>query len=89
MDVPILTGDSLAMLTEIQAQVASIYELATAASQQAQQGVFTANNEWMMVCIALVFIMHLGFACVEAGFTQAINTVNILFKNTLTGPTAY
>lgn len=45
---------------------------------------FTANNIWMMLCIALVFIMHLGFASVEAGFTQSKNTVNILFKNTLT-----
>ncbi len=45
---------------------------------------FVANNVWMMLCTALVFIMHLGFACVEAGFTQAKNTVNILFKNTLT-----
>ena len=44
----------------------------------------TANNIWMMVSTALVFIMHLGFAGVEAGFTQAKNTVNILFKNTLT-----
>ncbi|MEM7660186.1 MAG: ammonium transporter [Bacteroidota bacterium] len=38
----------------------------------------------MMICTALVFIMHLGFAGVEAGFTQSKNTVNILFKNTLT-----
>jgi Amt family ammonium transporter len=45
---------------------------------------FTANNVWMMLATALVFIMHLGFAGVEAGFTQAKNTVNILFKNTLT-----
>ena len=44
----------------------------------------TANNVWMMMATALVFIMHLGFAGVEAGFTQAKNTVNILFKNTLT-----
>ena len=41
----------------------------------------TANNVWMMMATALVFIMHLGFAGVEAGFTQAKNTVNILFKN--------
>lgn len=45
---------------------------------------FTANNVWMMVATALVFIMHLGFAGVEAGFSQSKNTVNILFKNTLT-----
>src|SRR5690606_6461219 len=44
----------------------------------------TTNNVWMMIATALVFIMHLGFASVEAGFTQAKNTVNILFKNTLT-----
>src|SRR3546814_10005950 len=45
---------------------------------------FIANNSWMMLATALVFIMHLGFASVEAGFAQAKNTVNILFKNTLT-----
>lgn len=50
----------------------------------ATDAIFTSNNVWMMVCTALVFIMHLGFAGVEAGFTQAKNTVNILFKNTLT-----
>lgn len=44
---------------------------------------FTTNNLWMMIAAALVFIMHLGFACVESGLTQAKNTVNILFKNTL------
>ncbi len=43
---------------------------------------FTANNTWMMVATFLVFIMHLGFACVETGLTRAKNTVNILFKNT-------
>ena len=36
-----------------------------------------------MIAAALVFIMHLGFACVESGLTQSKNTVNILFKNTL------
>jgi Amt family ammonium transporter len=44
---------------------------------------FTANNIWMMLCAGLVFIMHLGFASLESGLTQAKNTVNILFKNTL------
>ena len=46
------------------------------------QGVFVANNIWMMLAAALVFIMHLGFAMVETGLTRAKNTVNILFKNT-------
>lgn len=48
------------------------------------ENALTVNNVWMMVATALVFIMHLGFAGVEAGFTQSKNTVNILFKNTLT-----
>ncbi len=48
----------------------------------AADAMFTANNTWMMVATFLVFIMHLGFACVETGLTRAKNTVNILFKNT-------
>ena len=44
---------------------------------------FTINNLWMMFATALVFIMHLGFATLEAGLTQSKNTINILFKNSL------
>ncbi len=44
---------------------------------------FVINNVWMMLAAALVFIMHLGFASLEAGLTQSKNTTNILFKNTL------
>ncbi|MEM0941067.1 MAG: ammonium transporter [Bacteroidota bacterium] len=51
---------------------------------QLGNNLLTINNLWMMVATALVFIMHLGFAGVEAGFGQSKNTVNILFKNTLT-----
>ena len=43
---------------------------------------FTINNTWMLVSAILVFLMHLGFAALEAGLTRAKNTVNILFKNT-------
>ena len=42
---------------------------------------FKTNNLWIMIAGMLVFIMHLGFACVESGLTRAKNTVNILFKN--------
>ncbi|MFN3403052.1 MAG: ammonium transporter [Cytophagaceae bacterium] len=45
--------------------------------------IFTANNLWMMIATALVFVMHLGFATVESGLARSKNTVNILFKNTL------
>ncbi len=42
---------------------------------------FVANNVWMLMSALLVFIMHLGFATLEAGLTRAQNVVNILFKN--------
>ena len=42
---------------------------------------FIVGNLWLLVAAALVFIMHLGFATLEAGLTQHKNTVNILFKN--------
>jgi Amt family ammonium transporter len=41
----------------------------------------TINNVWMMICTALVFFMHLGFALLESGLTRQKNTLNILFKN--------
>tara|TARA_R110002073_G_scaffold143726_2_gene295714 strand:- start:504 stop:1748 length:1245 start_codon:yes stop_codon:yes gene_type:complete len=41
----------------------------------------TTNNVWMMICSALVFFMHLGFAFLEIGLTRQKNTINILFKN--------
>ncbi len=49
----------------------------------AATGIFTVNNVWMMLATGLVFIMHLGFACVESGLCRSKNATNILFKNTL------
>ena len=45
------------------------------------EGLLTVNNVWMMICTALVFFMHLGFALLEIGLTRQKNTINILFKN--------
>ncbi len=42
---------------------------------------FTTSMLWTVIAAAMVFIMHLGFASLEAGLTQKKNTVNILFKN--------
>lgn len=53
------------------------------AMDSAANATFVANNVWMMVSTFLVFIMHLGFSCLEAGLTRAKNTVNILFKNVM------
>lgn len=36
-----------------------------------------------MICIGLVFIMHLGFAALESGMTRSKNTINVLFKNVM------
>ncbi|MCX7712950.1 MAG: ammonium transporter [Chthoniobacterales bacterium] len=47
----------------------------------ADYATFAVNNLWICIAAALVFIMHLGFACVESGLTQSKNTTNILFKN--------
>lgn len=47
------------------------------------EALFTANNLWMLVATTMVFIMHLGFASLEAGLVQSKNTVNILFKNSM------
>ncbi len=57
-------------------------QIAFAQEAEVSQELFTVNNIWMLVATFLVFIMHLGFACLECGLTQAKNTVNILFKNT-------
>lgn len=56
--------------------------IALAGEPTAADAMFTVNNTWMLVATFLVFIMHLGFATLEAGLARAKNTVNILFKNT-------
>ena len=55
--------------------------VAAAQEPTAADAMFAVNNTWMLVSAFLVFIMHLGFASLEVGLTQAKNTVNILFKN--------
>lgn len=55
-------------------------ETATQAASAADL-TFLVGNLWILIAAALVFIMHLGFACIESGFSQSKNTVNVLFKN--------
>lgn len=79
--------DSVAVAETIVEATPEVVETVAAAvdySADIAAVLLTANNIWMMLATALVFIMHLGFAGVEAGFGQSKNTVNILFKNTLT-----
>jgi Amt family ammonium transporter len=42
---------------------------------------FMIGNLWLLIATAFVFLMHLGFAALEAGLTREKNTINILFKN--------
>lgn len=39
------------------------------------------DTMWVLITGMLVFFMNLGFGCVEAGFQQSKNCVNILSKN--------
>jgi len=68
-------------------EVLAQLEAATAAAASAQEAAdfaqFMTNNMWIFICAALVFIMHLGFSALEAGFVQKKNVVNILFKNAM------
>jgi Amt family ammonium transporter len=72
---PIALGSTLVLASAVLAP-------GVAFADEIDPGVFVANNVWMMLAAALVFIMHLGFAMVESGLTRAKNTTNILFKNT-------
>jgi len=64
-------------LTGAQAEAAAL----TQSIGEAPAEYSIANNLWIVIATALVFLMHLGFACLETGLTRAKNTVNILFKN--------
>ncbi|RED91735.1 ammonium transporter [Marinoscillum furvescens] len=76
--------DSVAVAETAPEVVETVAAAAVDYSADITANLLTTNNVWMMVATALVFIMHLGFAGVETGFGQSKNTVNILFKNTLT-----
>jgi ammonium transporter, Amt family len=43
--------------------------------------ILTIDNLWIMIAAALVFIMNLGFACLETGLIRSKNATNVLFKN--------
>lgn len=59
----------------------TVTEVVSQTAVSASDAIFTANNVWMMICTALVFIMHLGFSFLELGLTRQKNAINILFKN--------
>jgi len=70
-----------AVKIDVAAVVAEPAEPEGATIMSAGDILFWINNTWMLVATFMVFIMHLGFAALEAGLTQSKNTVNIHFKN--------
>ena len=74
-------GDAALVVDEGVAEVADAEPAAAATA--AETNFLTASNVFMMFCACLVFIMHLGFGCVEIGLTRSKNAVNILCKNAM------
>ncbi|MEO0965153.1 MAG: ammonium transporter [Planctomycetota bacterium] len=72
-----------AMAQEVEAEALAEAISGPFAEAGISEEMFTVNNLWIMIAGCLVFIMHLGFAMLEAGLTRAKNTVNILFKNVM------
>ena len=68
---------------EVLTKVAEVLSIAEKAQASADLSTFTVNNLWILIAAALVFIMHLGFSALEAGFVRKKNVVNILFKNSM------
>ncbi len=58
-----------------------MYDSIEAFKASPEYAVFVIDNLWILLAAALVFIMHLGFASIESGMTQAKNTVNVIYKN--------
>lgn len=83
--------DTLTTILDSAAAVSAVVDSAVAVAAVPETPaisaeMFKTDNLWMMIATALVFIMHLGFATVEAGLTRSKNTVNILFKNFILVP---
>ncbi len=71
-------------VAEAAVAVESVTVAEATAPSTADYALFAVNNLWVMAGGMLVFLMHLGFACVESGLARAKNCNNILFKNTMT-----
>ncbi len=68
-------GDASALSAEQKAAAEGYYD------RYEDAPFFGLSTLWILLCAFLVFIMHLGFSCIESGLCQRKNTVNILFKN--------
>ena len=57
------------------------YNSLEAFQASAEYAMFIVDNLWILLAAAMVFIMHLGFATVESGFSQGKNSINVIYKN--------
>lgn len=57
------------------------YESLEAFQASPEYAAFIIDNLWILLAAGMVFIMHLGFATVESGFTQGKNSINVIYKN--------
>ncbi|MFT7521217.1 MAG: hypothetical protein ACI9MC_003368 [Kiritimatiellia bacterium] len=84
--MPHLFRDSITNLQKIRivvrASAALLLGLPTAAmAADGHRIEGTVGTLWILIATALVFIVHLGFASLEAGFPQPKITIITLFKN--------
>ena len=77
-------AEAVAQVEQVTVAAETVAEAVAPAPSTADYAMFAVNNLWVMAGGMLVFLMHLGFACVESGLARAKNCNNILFKNTLT-----
>lgn len=82
IDSASIVVDTLSAVVSAAAPITEPVEASIGISQE----MFTTNNLWMMISTCFVFLMHLGFATLEAGLCRSKNTVNILFKNLIIAP---
>lgn len=53
----------------------------SAASAAETTKLANADNAFLLICAALVFLMQAGFCLIEIGFSRAKNSINIIMKN--------
>jgi len=75
------TADASDVVEEVAEEEEAGYASIAEFEASADYAKFMIDNLWILMAAALVFIMHLGFATVESGLTQAKNSVNVIYKN--------
>ena len=78
-----MSNISVTSTEELLTRATEAIAAAEKAQAAAELSTFTTNNLWILVAAAMVFVMHLGFSSLEAGFVRKKNVVNILFKNSM------